>query len=213
MRSRESARVRKKTSMLLHQIERGTYFNHRLLRRFISLASGMRFRGAARIALQKKTLLGTSLGSWTQSAMRGPSAWSIAERELMATMAAQWNACALCTDVLGAAAARHLGRAVVDAVLSDYRSAPISEGLKVTLEFLEIMTLRPRSVTEKHVSAVIDRGISMETLSDAIEVAVVLKLITRYAGALDFAAPNATSVAQQSAHWPSTVGGRDLPVL
>ncbi len=91
-------------------------------------------------------------------------------------MAAQWNGCALCTDVLGAAAARHLGRAVVDAALSDYRSAPITEGLKVTLEFLEIMTLRPRSVTEEKVSAVIDSGISMETLVDAIEVAVVLKL-------------------------------------
>ena len=212
MRSRESTRVRKRTSMLLHQIERGTYFNHRLLRRFISLASGMRFRGAARIALHKKTLLGASLGAWTQSAMRGPSAWSVAERELMAAMAAQWNGCALCTDVLGAAAAGHLGRAVVDAALSDYRSAPIAEGLKVTLEFLEIMTLRPKSVTEAHVSAVIDSGISMETLVDAIEVAVVLKLITRYAGALDFAATNAVGIAQQPAHGPSTISGRDLPI-
>jgi AhpD family alkylhydroperoxidase len=199
--------------MLLHQIERGAYFNHRLLRRFISLASGMRFRGAARIALKKRPLLGTSLGAWTQSAMRGPSAWSIAERELMAAMAAQWNACALCTDMLGAAAATHMGGAAVDAVLSDYHSAPISEGLKATLEFLEIMTLRPKSMTEEHVSAVIDSGISMETLIDAIEVAVVLKLITRYAGALDFAAPTATRTAQQPSHWPSTAGGRDLPVL
>jgi AhpD family alkylhydroperoxidase len=212
MRSRESTRVRKRAAMLLHQIERGTYFNHRLLRRFISLASGMRFRGAARIDLQKKAVLGASLGAWTQSAMRGPSAWSIAERELMAAAAAQWNACALCTDVLGAAAARHTGRAVVDAVLSDYRSAPISEGLKATLEFLEIMTLRPRSVTEEHVSAVIESGISMETLTDAIEVAVVLKLITRYAGALDFAAQNTTSLTGQPNRWPNTAGGRDLTV-
>ena len=145
--------------------------------------------------------------------MRGPSAWSIAERELMAAMAAQWNACAVCTDVLGASAARHLGRAVVDAVLSDYRSAPISEGLKVTLEFLEIMTLRPRHVTEEHVNAVIDSGISMETLIDAIEVGVVLKLISRYASALDFAAPTLTSLAGQPSRWSSAAGGRDLPVL
>ncbi len=171
--------------MLLHQIERGAYFNHRLLRRFISLASGMRFRGAARIALNKRPLLGASLGAWTQSAMRGPSAWSIAERELMAAMVTQWNSCALCTDMLGAAAARHMGRAAVDAVLSDYHSAPISDGLKVTLEFLEIMTLQPRKMTEEGVNAVIDSGISMETLIDAIEVGVVLKLISRYAGALE----------------------------
>lgn len=213
MRSRESARVRKRASLLLHQIERGAYFNHRLLRRFISLASGMRFRGAARITLKKRAFLGASLGAWTQSAMRGPSAWSIAERELMAAMAAQWSACAFCTDMLGAAAARHVGRAAVEAVLSDYHSAPISEGLKVTLQFLEIMTLRPREMTEQHVSAVLDSGISIETLIDAIEVAVVLKLISRYASALDFAASTATSHTGQPTRWSSARSGRDLPVL
>ena len=76
-----------------------------------------------------------------------------------------------------------MGRAAVDAVLSDYHSAPISDGLKVTLELLEIMTLQPRKMTEERVNAVIDSGISMETLIDAIEVGVVLKLISRYAGA------------------------------
>ena len=40
-----------------------------------------------------------------------------------------------------AAAARHLGTAPVDAVLFDYRAAPISAGLKATLEFLQITTL------------------------------------------------------------------------
>jgi alkylhydroperoxidase family enzyme len=197
MRSRETARVRKRAAMLLHQIERGAYFNHRLLRRFISVASGMRFRGAARIALKKRAHLGASLGAWTQSAMRGPSAWSIAERELMAAMAAQWSACAFCTDMLGAAAARHLSRAVVDAVLCDYRSAPISDGLKMTLEFLEIMTLRPRAMAAEHINAVLDSGISIETLIDAIEVGVVLKLVSRYASALDFAVPTTMSLAGQ----------------
>jgi AhpD family alkylhydroperoxidase len=197
MRSRESARVRKRAALLLRQIERGSYFNHRLLSRFISLASGMRFRGAARIVLKKRAHLGASLGAWTHSTMRGPSAWSIAERELMAAMAAQWNACAFCTDMLGAAAATHLGRATVDAVLCDYHSAPISDGLKMTLEFLEIMTLRPKGMTEEHINAVLDSGISIETLIDAIEVGVVLKLISRYASALDFTSPTAISLAGQ----------------
>ena len=198
--------------MLLHQIERGACFNHRLLRRFISLASGMRFRGAARIVLKKRAFLGASLGAWTQSAMRGPSAWSIAERALMAAMVAQWNACALCADMLGGAAARHMDRAAVDAVLADYHSAPISEGLKATLEFLEIMTLRPRSMTEAHVTAVIDSGISLETLIDAIEVGVVLKLISRYASALDFAAPMATSPVNVTTRPSGHVGIRRLDI-
>jgi AhpD family alkylhydroperoxidase len=173
----------------------------------------MRFRGAARIALKQKTLIGASLGAWTQAAMRGPSAWSIAEREIMAAMAAQWNGCAFCTEMLGAAAARHIGSVAVDALLSDYHSAPISDGLKATLEFLEIMTLRPRRMTEDHVNAVIDSGISMESLIDAIEVGVVLKLISRYASALDFTAPTATAPGGQPGRGFSTNTGRDLPVL
>ena len=198
--------------MLLHQIERGAYFNHRLLRRFISLASGMRFRGAARIVLKKRAFLGASLGAWTQAAMRGPSAWSIAERELMAAMVAQWNGCALCADMLGGAAAGHMDTAAVAAVLADYHSAPISEGLKATLEFLEIMTLRPRSMTAEHVAAVIDSGISLETLIDAIEVGVVLKLISRYASALDFAAPTATSLVDVATRPSGHVGTRRMDI-
>lgn len=208
MRSRESARVRKRAAMLLHQIERGACFNHRLLRRFIALASGMRFRGAARIALKERAFLGASLGAWTQSAMRGPSAWSIAERELMAAKVAQWNACALFADLLGGAAAGHMDRATVAAVLADHHSAPIPDGLKATLEFLEIMTLRPRSMTEERVTAVIDSGISLETLIDAIEVGVVLKLICRYAGALDFAAPTATGRIEMATRPSGHVGIR-----
>jgi alkylhydroperoxidase/carboxymuconolactone decarboxylase family protein YurZ len=92
----------------------------------------------------------------------------------------------------GAAAARHLGAASVDAALSDYQAAPISEGLKTTLAFLQIMTLRPRELTEAHANAVLESGISIKTLMDAIEVCVVLKLISRYANALDFAVPGAT---------------------
>ena len=59
----------------------------------------------------------------------------------------------------------------------------------MTLEFLEIMTLRPRAMAPEHINAVLDSGISIETLIDAIEVGVVLKLVSRYASALDFAVP------------------------
>lgn len=209
VRPRESAQAIKRAAMLLRQIERGARFNHRLLRRFISLASGMRFPGAARIAGRKRAIPGASLDGWAAAVMRGPSAWSAAERDLMAAMTAKWSACAFCVEMHGTAAARHMGRESVDAVLSDYRSAPIPEGLKATLEFLEIMTLRPKEMTEEHANAVLDSGISVETLIDAIEVGVVLKLISRYASALDFAVPATAQIAR----WPAAAAGCDLPVL
>lgn len=212
-RSRDSAQAIKRAAMLLRQIERGARFNHRLLGRFISMASGLRFPGAARAAPRKRALLSASLDTWTQTVMRGPSAWSTAERDLMAAMVAQWSGCAFCVDLHGTAAARHMGRKSVDAALSDYRRAPISEGLKATLELLEVMTLRPRAMTEQQASAVLESGISIESLIDAIEVGVLLKLISRYASALDFAVQTKTSSSGQWPHWASAAPGPDLPVL
>jgi uncharacterized peroxidase-related enzyme len=177
--------------MLLSEIDRDGRTNDRLLNRFISLASGVRLPDASRVAFKNKAFFGVSMGAWTQTAMRGPSAWSIGEREMMATMVAKWNGCAFCADVHGAVAAKHLGRATVDAVLSDYYAAPISEGLKVTLEFLEIMTLRPEKLTQEDAKAVLSSGISAESLTDAIAICAVFNLLSRYANALDFSLPTA----------------------
>lgn len=193
VRLRERAQVLRRAAVLLRQIERGARFNHRLLRRFIFSASGMRLPAAARVAARNRALLGLSVGAWTQAAMRGPSAWSLGERELMAAMVAKWNACALCTEIHRAAASRHLGAALMEAVLADYDSAPISGGLKATLAFLQIMTLRPKELTQASANAVLDSGISIETLIDAIEVCVVLKLISKYANALDLSAQDAVA--------------------
>lgn len=160
--------------------------NDRALNRFISMASGVRAPDTLRVILKNKAFFATSMGAWTQAAMRGPSAWSIGEREVMAALIAKWNACAFCADVHGAVAARHLGSATVDAVLSNYHKAPISEGLKKTLGYLEIMTLRPEELTAEDIKAVLGSGISVESLTDAIAIGTVFNLIAGYASALDF---------------------------
>lgn len=52
--------------------------------------------------------------------------WSVSERELMAATVARWNSCPFCVGAHPAIAVRGMDRAVTDAVLEDYRSAPIS---------------------------------------------------------------------------------------
>jgi len=69
--------------MRLPEIERGDGFVNRLLISFISMVSGMRLPDAARVAFYHKDFFGVPMGAWTQAAMRGPSPWSVAERELM----------------------------------------------------------------------------------------------------------------------------------
>jgi AhpD family alkylhydroperoxidase len=175
--------------VLLKEIDLSGRLNDRLLIRMISWASGVRRKGASRSHLDDQAFFGASTGAWTQVAMRGPSAWSIGERELMAALVAKWNACACCTEVHGVVAARHVGNASVEAVLLDYGSAPISAGLKATLAFLETMTLRPSELSAGDAGTVLGSGISPQSLADAIAVAAVINLVTRYANALHFPMP------------------------
>ena len=175
--------------MRLREVERGDGLANRLLIRFISLALRMRLPDAARVAFYHKNFFGRSMGAWTQAAMRGPSTWSIGERELMAAMVAKWNSCPFCVGAHGAIAAKVLERQPVDATLADFRTAPISDGLKATLAFLEKMTSRPTQLMADDAREVLRVGVSFEALTDAIAVATVFNIITRYANALDFAIP------------------------
>lgn len=177
--------------MRLPEIDRGDSFANRLLISFISAVSGMRLPDAARVAFYHKNFFGVPLGAWTQAAMRGPSAWSVSERELMAAMVAKWNSCAFCERTHGAVAALEIERPPVDAALADFRAAPISEGLKATLGFLEVMTLRPADLTAENAKAVFRAGVSVEALRDSIAVGAIFNIVTRYAEALNFALPTA----------------------
>jgi alkylhydroperoxidase family enzyme len=100
--------------MRLREIERGDGGLNRLLIGFTSLVTRMRLPDAARVALYHKDFFGVSMGAWTQAAMRGPSIWSIGERELMAAMVAKWNSCAFCVGAHGAIAAKEMQRPAVD---------------------------------------------------------------------------------------------------
>jgi uncharacterized peroxidase-related enzyme len=175
--------------MRLREVERGDGMANRLLIRFLSMALGMRLPDAARVAFYHKDFFGRPMGAWTQAAMRGPSTWSVGERELMAAMVAKWNSCSFCVGAHGAIAAKVLERQSVDATLEHFRTAPISNGLKATLEFLEKMTLRPTQLTADDARQVIGAGVSFEALTDAISVAAVFNIVTRYADALDFVIP------------------------
>src|SRR5262249_10882607 len=177
--------------MRLREIDRGDSIVSRLLIGFISMVSGMRLPDAARVAFYHKDFFGTPMGEWTQAAMRGPSKWSVGERELMAALVAKWNSSGFCVRAHGAVSAKELERSTVDATLADYHAAPVSEGLKATLEFLEAMTLRPTELTSKHAKAVQEAGVGAEALKDAIAVGAVFNIVTRYANALDFAVPTA----------------------
>ncbi|KDN17591.1 carboxymuconolactone decarboxylase family protein [Amycolatopsis rifamycinica] len=175
--------------MRLPEIERGDGLRTRMLIRVISLALGARLPDAARVAFYHKGFVGTALGAWTQAAMRGPSEWSVAERELMAAMVAKWNSCPFCVGAHRAIAVRGMDKPVADAALADYHTAPIPGPLRATLAVLETITVHPGELRGDQVRAALAAGATRQQLEDAVAVAAVFNIVTRYANALDFTIP------------------------
>jgi uncharacterized peroxidase-related enzyme len=175
--------------MRLPEIDRGDSLGNRLLISFISLVAGMRLPDAARVAFYHREFLGV-LGEWTQATMRGPSPWSVGERELMAALVAKWNSCAFCVGAHRATSARGLSQATVDAALADYHTAPLPLGLIATLSFLEKLTRTPDDVTAADAALVLQAGVTPEALTDAVAVATLFAVVTRHADALQFALPS-----------------------
>lgn len=176
--------------MRLPEIDRGDGVGNRLLIGFISLVSGMRLPDAARVAFYHKAFFNGSMGAWTQKALRGPSAWTVGERELMAAMVAKWNSCPFCVGAHGAIAAKEMSRHLVNEALGNYRTVELPVGLKATLVFLEKLTLNPAEVTIADARGVLDAGVTRDALEGAIAVASIFAIITRYANALAFAIPS-----------------------
>jgi alkylhydroperoxidase family enzyme len=78
---------------------------------------------------------------------------------------------------------------VTDAVLADWRTAPIGDGLRATLGFLAKLTLEPESVGPEEAQAVRAAGVSAGALSDAIHVCALFNMIDRIADAFAFHVP------------------------
>jgi uncharacterized peroxidase-related enzyme len=122
----------------------------------------------------------------THEAMRGPSAWSIGDRELMAAVVAKSNECEWCERAHAAVAEGAYGdTAKVAAVLANLDNAPIGEPLRATLRLQRQLT-REHVVTPDDIRAVLAAGVSREQIEDALAVALAFNMTTRLANAFGF---------------------------
>jgi len=132
---------------------------------------------------------GSPMQGVTQEAMRGPSAWSVADRELMAAFVAKTNKCEWCTKAHAAVAeGAFRDRVIVFAVLSDFETATIEEPLRATLRMLCRLTLE-HAVNADDMRAVLAAGGSREQIEDALAVCFSFNTIGRLADAFGFFLP------------------------
>ena len=119
-------------------------------------------------------------------AMRGPSAWSVGDRELMAAFVSKMNECPFCLGAHTTTAERaYRDEVKVAAVLTNLETAPIEEPLRATLHMLRKLT-RENEVHVNDMRAVLSAGVSREQIEDALAVCFSFNTINRLADAFDF---------------------------
>ncbi|MGV0697166.1 carboxymuconolactone decarboxylase family protein [Mycolicibacter sinensis] len=125
-------------------------------------------------------------GALTNEAMRGPSAWSIGERELMAAYVSKVNQCPFCVAAHTATSnICYDDDATAAATLADLETAPVAEPLRATLRLLGKLT-REHSIDADDVRAVLTTGVTPEQVKDALAVSLVFNITDRLANAFDF---------------------------
>jgi AhpD family alkylhydroperoxidase len=125
----------------------------------------------------------------THEAMRGPSPWSVADRELMAAFVAKTNQCEFCAKAHAAVAQRAYGDGKkVSALLSDLHTAAIEEPLRATLLMLDKL-MRQHTVDADDMRSVLAAGASRRQIEDALAVCFSLNVIVRLADAFGFFVP------------------------
>ena len=175
--------------MRLRILDNGHSFGTKALFAFVQMVSRQPVLDVVKLVSYRSDFYGEPMSGVTQEAMRGPSAWSVADRELMAAFIASTNQCEFCTKSHTAVAQRAYGDGgSASAALSDLDTAKISEPLRATLRMLRKLT-REHAVTADDMRAVLAAGASHQQIEDALAVCFSFNVICRLADAFEFQVP------------------------
>jgi len=175
--------------MRLKILDSGYSFGTKVLFVLIHAVSRQPVPDAAKLVFYRPDFYGAPMKEFTHQAMRGPSAWSVGDRELMAAVISKMNACAFCIGAHTATAARaYHDKAKVSAVLSNLETASIEEPLRATLRLLGKLT-RAHAVTADDMRTVLASGVSREQIEDALAVSFAFNTTDRLADAFGFFVP------------------------
>lgn len=175
--------------MRLSILEKGHSVGSKVLFAIIRLFSGHPVVDAVKLVTYRPDFYGGPMKRLTHEAMRGPSAWSLGDRELMAASISQVNETEFCIKAHSAVAERaYKDSGKVSAALTDLDTAPISESLRATLRMLRKLT-REHTVEAEDMRALLAAGVSRAEIEDALAVCLAFNVMDRLADAFGFAVP------------------------
>ncbi|WPU94776.1 carboxymuconolactone decarboxylase family protein [Mucilaginibacter sabulilitoris] len=175
--------------MRLEVLNNGYSFGTKLLFGMIKFFSGFPLPDAARLVFYRPDFYGAPAKAFTQTAMRGPSEWSVGDRELMAAYVSRQNKCAFCVKAHTATSAgAYQDPKKVTQVLMDIENAPITPALLTTLLMISKLT-RENAVTAADMRTVIHAGVSPQQIEDALAVCFAFNVTNRLADSFGFSVP------------------------
>ena len=120
------------------------------------------------------------LTQFIQNVMRGESAFTPGERELIAAYVSGLNSCNYCSGSHQALAADlNVDPQLLEAILKDIATAPIDERLRPIFALVQKLTLTPSKTTQADIDRVLTAGWDQQAVEDAIAVCSLLNLMNR----------------------------------
>ncbi|MDR0342135.1 MAG: carboxymuconolactone decarboxylase family protein [Nocardiopsaceae bacterium] len=172
--------------MRLDILNRGYRPGTKLLFAVIRLFSGHPVPDAAKLVFYRPGFYGDRAKEFTHEAMRGPSAWSVGDRELMAAYVSKVNGTPFCIAAHTATARRaYQDGGKVQAVLDDLASAPVEEPLRATLRMLGKLTAEG-TLSAGDMREVLAAGVSRQQVEDALAVCAAFNTTDRLSDAFGF---------------------------
>jgi uncharacterized peroxidase-related enzyme len=172
--------------MRLDILNRGYRPGTKLLFALIRLMSGRPLPDAAKLVFYRPDFYGARAKEFTHEAMRGPSAWSVGDRELMAAYVSKVNDSAFCVGAHTATASQaYQDGPRVAAVLADLDSAPVEEPLLAMLRMLGKLTAEGE-LSPGDMRKLLAAGVSAEQVKDALAVCAAFNTTDRLADAFGF---------------------------
>jgi hypothetical protein len=176
--------------MRLAILNSGHSFGTKVLFAFIRMVSRLPVPDAVKLFRYRSDFYGMRWGVVAQQAMRGPSAWSVGDRELMGAFVSKVNECECCMKThAGVAALAYQDQAKVSAALSDLETAAIEEPLRATMRMLRKLT-RQHAVDADDMRAVLAAGVSREQTEDALAVCFTFNTVDRLSRTFGYFVPS-----------------------
>ena len=186
--------------MRLAILDRGHGLGAKVLFAFIRAVSRQPTPDPLKLVMYRPDFYGGPMKAIMHEAMRGPSAWSVGDRELMAAFVSRTNQSQYCTKAHAAVATRaYQDEARVAAALRNLDTAPIEEPLRATLRLLGKLT-REHAADSEDMRAALAAGVSRQQIEDALAVSFALNTINRLADAFAFFTPGPEGLEAGAKH-------------